>query len=175
MANSNDDQHERFLRLFTVNEASLHAYVRSLVPTLEDANDVMQETAVVLWRKFEEYDSQRDFRGWAFGIAKMRVLSWKRDRARDRHLFDGDLTLLLAENLEKDADAMISRQEALRRCLEKLPSDHRRLVITAYSSGGHIKDIAKGFSQSVAAVYKRLHRIRMALIKCARHEMRGMT
>jgi len=174
MASSNDDQHERFLRLFTVNEASVHAFVRSLVPTLEDANDVMQETAVVLWRRFEEYDTQRDFRGWAFGVAKMQVLSWNRDRARDRHLFDGDLTLLLAEDLEKGADTVISRQEALRTCLEKLPSDQRHLVVTAYSSGVHIKELAKDFSQSVAAVYKRLHRIRVALIKCTLHEMTRM-
>ena len=59
------DKNDQFLRLFVENEEALRGFVRSLVPTLEDAREVMQETAAVLWRKFEEVDSPGDFRRWA--------------------------------------------------------------------------------------------------------------
>jgi RNA polymerase sigma-70 factor (ECF subfamily) len=47
--------------------------------------------AVVLWRKFDQCATQENFRKWAFGVAQFEVLAWKRDRARDRLMFDEEL------------------------------------------------------------------------------------
>lgn len=52
MESSDRQQHDRFLRLFVENEVALRGFVRSLVPTLEDAREVMQETAAVPVAKF---------------------------------------------------------------------------------------------------------------------------
>jgi len=163
--------HDAFLRLFTAHEPAVRAFVRSLVPTLTDANDVMQEVAVVMWRKFGDYDPQRDFRGWAFGIAKMQVFSWRRDRARDRHVFGDDVTQLLASHAEERSDPLAAQREALRVCLEKLPAERRRLVEDAYAPGARINELARSLGQSIAAFYKRLHRIRLALVECTRAEL----
>ncbi len=85
------DKHDQFLRLYVEQEESLRGFVRSLVPTLDDARDVMQETAALLWRKFDDLDSPENFRRWAFGVARMEALTFRRDRARDRHVFSEDL------------------------------------------------------------------------------------
>jgi len=61
MKNAEREKHDRFLRLYVENEESLNGFVRSLLFTLDDAREVMQDTAVVLWRKFEELDSPEDF------------------------------------------------------------------------------------------------------------------
>ena len=82
MDNAEREKHDRFLRLYVENEESLNGFVRSLVFTLDDAREVMQDTAVVLWRKFEELDSPEDFRRWAFGVARFQALAYRRDRAR---------------------------------------------------------------------------------------------
>src|SRR5215203_7142041 len=114
-----EKQHELFLRHFTTNEAALRAFVRSLVPTRADANDVMQEVALVLWRKFAELPAGEGFRRWAFGVARFKVLSWRRDVGRDRHVFGDDLTAVLADEAEARVDALDAQREALRMCLEK--------------------------------------------------------
>ena len=49
-----EDKHRSFLSLFTAHEAAIHRYVRSLVYKREDALDVMQKTAIVLWKKFDQ-------------------------------------------------------------------------------------------------------------------------
>ena len=36
------DNHDQFLRLYVENEEALRGFVRSLVPTLDDAREVMQ-------------------------------------------------------------------------------------------------------------------------------------
>ena len=73
---------EQFLRLLTANEAAIRAYVRRLVPTRDDAADVMQGISLVLWKKFADLDELAEFRKWAFGVARYETLAWLRDKAR---------------------------------------------------------------------------------------------
>lgn len=91
-----EHQHRQFLRLFTEHEPALRTFVRSLVPTHSDASEVMQDVAVVLWEKIGGFDEARDFRKWAFGVARYEALAFMRDRARDRHVFDERLIAQLA-------------------------------------------------------------------------------
>jgi RNA polymerase sigma-70 factor (ECF subfamily) len=46
MSPTESQQHNRFLRSFTAHEAAIRAYVRRMVPTRADADDVMQEASV---------------------------------------------------------------------------------------------------------------------------------
>jgi RNA polymerase sigma-70 factor (ECF subfamily) len=171
MATHDDPSHEQFLRLYAAHEPALRAFVRSLVPRVADASDVMQEVAVVLWQKFGEYASSEDFRRWAFGVARFKVMAWQRDRRRDRHLFGTDLTELLAAEAEVQSSRLERQREALQHCLDKLPSDQRQLVDTAYTPGQCIEELAQRMGRTAMAVYKRLHRIRLALVECTQGVM----
>ena len=66
------DRHREFLRCFTANEAAIRAYVRRLVPLRSDADDVMQEVAVVLWEKFDEFREGGRFSGLGVGSRPVR-------------------------------------------------------------------------------------------------------
>ena len=162
--------HDRFLRLFTANDAAIRGFVRSLVPSRQDADDVMQEVAVVLWKKFSELPDE-DFRRWSFGVARYAVLAWRRDKARDRHVFGDDTLDLLAGEAESTAAADEARREALENCLTKLPNDQRELVRKAYEPGTRIDEMAKALGRTAMALYKSLHRIRLTLIECTRQEL----
>jgi len=164
-------RHEQFLRLFSVNEPAIHAFVRSLLPTREDAREVMQEIAVVLWRKFDGFATGEDFRRWAFGVARYEVLAYARDKARDRHVFDEDLLLTLAEEVAASEEVREAQREALEHCLQKLPEPQRELMLTAYAPGTRIDRLAEARGQTAMAVYKVLHRLRLALIECTRREL----
>ena len=48
-----DQQYESFVRLYSEHEPQIRAYLRSLLPTWQDVNEVIQNVAVVLWRKFD--------------------------------------------------------------------------------------------------------------------------
>ena len=158
--------HDQFLRLFVENEEALRGFVRSLVPTLEDAREVMQETASVLWRKFGELDSPEDFRRWAFGVARFEALAFRRDRARDRHVFGEDLISLLESEAAEAGEQSDREEQALQGCLKKLPSKQRQLVEVAYAPGVRIDELARESGRTPMALYKALHRIRMALADC---------
>src|SRR5882757_2967381 len=114
MSPLNDQHHDQFLRLFAEHESALRAFTRVLLPSRDDVSGVMQEVAATLWQKFGEFDTTRDFRKWAFGIVRYKVLAHLRDQARDRHVFDDELVNRLAD----DAVAMDRRHEAQREALE---------------------------------------------------------
>ena len=45
------DTYEQFIRLFVAQEGRLRAFLRTLVPSLDELDEVMQETSLVAWRK----------------------------------------------------------------------------------------------------------------------------
>ena len=126
----------------------------------------MQDTAVVLWRKFEELDSPEDFRRWAFGVARFQALAYRRDRARDRHVFSDDLISMLEKEAAEAGEKSSQEELALQECLTKLPSKHRKLVQAVYMGRERIDKIADKAGRTPMSLYKSLHRIRMSLADC---------
>lgn len=171
MPSSETDSHDSFLRLYVECEESLRGYVRSLLPTLEDAREVMQNTAAILWKKFDQLDDPDNFRKWAFGVARFEVLSYRRDKARDRHVFSEKLLLQLAGEAEKKSEQTMDEIRALKKCLNKLPEKQRTLVSEAYTDQIKINEIAKREGRSAMSVYKVLHRARMALADCVQNTL----
>jgi RNA polymerase sigma-70 factor (ECF subfamily) len=166
VTDSEQQRHDLFLRLYVEHEESLRGFVRSLVPTLEDSREVMQDVAAVLWRKFEDITSIEDFRRWAFGVARFVSMEFLRTRRRDRHVFGDEALRLLAVASEESEDAFEAERRALNDCLRKLTNDQRTLVEEAYKPGVRIDELAARAGRSAMALYKSLHRIRIALMNC---------
>lgn len=166
MTPAETEKHDQFLRLYVAHEEALCGFVRSLVPTRDDARDVMQEVAVVLWKKFEGLTSPDDFRRWAFGVARMESLTFFRDRSRDRIVFGNDVLALLADEAEEKADLYEAERLALDDCLSKLEPAQRTLLEAAYAPGARIDALAAEAGKTAMSFYKALHRIRLALMDC---------
>ena len=169
MSPSPDDaQHSQFLRLFAANEAALHTFVRSMLPSRQEAADVMQEVAVTLWQKFTSAD---EFRPWAFGVARNMALRHLRSQARDRHVFDDDLVNRLADEAVAMEQRHLTQREALAGCLQKLPAMQRELALAAYTKGTRMDELATQRGQTPMSLYKLLHRIRQSLLECVRRTL----
>jgi len=157
---------DKFRFLFAEHEPALRAFVRALLPTANDASEVTQEVAVVLWQKFGDFDASRDFRKWAFGVARYEVLAFLRDKGRDRHVFDADLVNKLADEADEAGPRHEAQRDALEDCLKKLPEARRALVLAAYAKGIRMDELAERRGQSAMSLYKALHRIRQSLLEC---------
>lgn len=164
---------ERFLSHFAANEAAIRAYVRRLVPTRQDAADVMQSVALVLWRKFGELDDPSQFRKWAFGVARFETLAWQRDKARDRLVLADDVLEAVADESLQLEKQMSAQREALEGCLAKLSSEQQKLVLAAYAPDVRIQQVARQSGRTVAAFYQWLHRMRVRLLECTRRTLQA--
>lgn len=164
------DLYEAFVALFTRHEGDLRAFTRSLLPSWDDVDEVMQRTALALWRKFEQFDQNTVFMKWACVVARFEVMAYRRKMARDRLVFSEGIMELLAEEAEAEVtqDAALGRREqrALNECLEKLPEAKRELVTLAYTPGVQITDIAAKQGRRPNTLYMTLNRIRLDLMRC---------
>ncbi len=84
-------------------QPALYAYILSLLPNREDANDVLQDANLVMWRRSDEFVEGTNFLAWAYQIARYKVLAHHRDCHRDRHIFDDGLFAQLADQADRRA------------------------------------------------------------------------
>ena len=164
MADS-DDRHEQFTRLFLAHEPEILRAVLPFVPHRPDAREVVQETAVALWRHFAEYDPGRPFGAWACGFARIEVRRFLRAAARQRSLSEKAAAALMAARSRGSADPgeFVGR---LAGCLDRLPPDARRLIEGYYTDDRPVERLAAETGRSVDAVYKAIQRSRRALADC---------
>lgn len=165
------DQHEQFLRRFMGSEPHIRAYVRRLLPSRMDVDDLMQDIAVVLWGKFGQYRSGADFRAWAFGVARFEVLAWVRDHARNRRVLAGDVLELIADESAASEMVLSEQRLALENCLAKLPPDQRDILLYAHQPETSMTEAAARSGRSKVGFYQWIYRLRHSLLDCIRREV----
>ena len=166
-----DEQQVRFTQLWTETQPAVAAYVRALVRDSQAAHDIVQETAVVLLRKFEQWDSSRPFLPWAMGFAKLQVLAHRRDAGRNRLIFDEQLLDIITKSWPTVAAKVDNEQSALQDCLETLAPKARRIVQLRYYENLKISQVAQCIGSTAAAARISLMRIRQRLQDCVQRRL----
>jgi RNA polymerase sigma-70 factor (ECF subfamily) len=161
-----DQQQLAFLQLMEREEASLYRYVRSLVRNRSDADEVFQESVLVAWRKFGEFEEGTNFRAWIFQIGYFTAGNYRRSRYRGTAELDESFMRAVADERETSGERLDERAWALDLCLQKLSERERDLLRERYELGASIKEIARRTQRSVMAVYKAVNRIHHALLAC---------
>ncbi len=164
MADPNPNQQDVFAKQFIENQRQLYAYIATLMPHRDDAEEVLQRTSLILWQKWEQFDPDRPFLPWARGIALNEIRNFLRRSERKNVHLSENIIELLAEELKDDQPR--ERIEALSACLEQLEEDQRNLLEQCYLGSTGIKAVAASMSSSAASVYMKLHRMRKFLVQC---------
>ena len=160
------DAHARFMQLFLGSEKEIFRYVAVLVPRVADAQDVVQQTAVALWKKFDQYDPSQPFTPWACRFARLEARQFLRRDQRWGTFLDDALVDTLVERRAAMAEEMDRRFSHLAVCLHKLAPEQRQTVQRYYYERRPVEELAAQAGRSVEAIYKALQRIRQALFDC---------
>jgi len=160
-----------FVQLFTLNQHRIYIYLFSLVHDQNAADDIFQETMLVLWREFERFEPGTNFMAWSCTVALNQVRAWRKKQQRDRLQFSDEFLDALSQELDSSADYLEQRYEMLRNCIAKLPQHHRQLIAYRYSSGHAVDQIAEQTQRSIDAVYRLLSRIRRTLQVCVTEQL----
>lgn len=157
---------QRFLSLFLRSEREIFRYVAALVPNVADAEDIVQQTALALWEKFDAYDPAHPFTPWGCRFALNKARQWIERRRRWQALLEGGLAEELIQRREALRPELEVRLKHLDGCLGKLPDDQRSLIEGYYYHRTGIERLSEGSGKTVAATYKALQRIRQTLLIC---------
>jgi RNA polymerase sigma-70 factor (ECF subfamily) len=136
------------------------------VPNVVEAEDIVQQTALVLWEKFDAYDPSQPFTPWACRFALNKTKQWLERRQRWQALLASGLAEELERRREELRPELEVRLKHLESCLGKLPEGQRILVEGYYYRRDRIEKLAECSGRTAAATYKFLQRIRQALQAC---------
>jgi RNA polymerase sigma-70 factor (ECF subfamily) len=165
------DHRKQLMALMTRHQRQIFSYIYTLVPRRHDAEDLLQETSVVICEKFHDFALGTDFVAWACQIAYWRIRYSRQKFARSKVVFDQDLLDAVAQTASQLAPELDERHEALSLCLRKLHARDRELVLTRYEPGNGVEEAARRSGRSMEAAYKALGRIRKLLFDCVTHQL----
>lgn len=164
---------EQFAILWVRAQPALAAFIRSLIPDVQQAEDVLQRVAATLVRKFDQYDASRSFAAWAIGVAKFEVLYFRRERATDRHVFNDEIVESIARSYQLFAEEADPFRVALEQCLGGLAGRAKRAIDLRYTKGLSSPAVAREMNLSAGAVRMLLCRARQALRECIEQQVQG--
>jgi RNA polymerase sigma-70 factor (ECF subfamily) len=174
MAQSRSPGHEteRFVRLFAAGQSEVLRYILALVPDINDAQEVLQETAVDLWKKFDQYDPGYPFVPWACRFAYFQVLKFREQQGRQRRFLSLEaIDQLAAERPEENA-VLEDRRHALATCLKLLSDADRLMVEERYSQRMPVTRLSEVTGRNVSTLYKALERVRRRLFECVNRRLK---
>ena len=164
-------QYEAYTRLFLRNEGKVRAFVRAMMASDVGVDDLVQEVALVAWRKFSDLEEGEEFGLWACVIARYEVLKWRRKNARDRLVFSEQTLNLLATAELESVDLRERERLALDACLQKLPADQRTLVMSVHTPSSSVARIAEETGQQAKRLYRKVSSLRLVLLDCVNTQL----
>lgn len=126
-----------FVQLFTRAQRPVFLYILSLIPRPVEAEEILQETNLVIWTKARQFQSGTNFRAWACQIAYFEVMKYRSRKHRDKLHFNPELLDLIATESLQQSELLDRRRQALAECLAKLREQDRILIQTRYWSGNN--------------------------------------
>ena len=163
---------DEFLQLITEFQGRLFGFVLALLGDVDQANEVLQETNLVLWRKSDEFTPGSDFKAWSFRVAHFQVMAFRQRQIRDRLVFGDDLLEQITREASKRDEEYQLRVDRLENCIDQLPEHNREVLCRFYDDGQSLEMIAAALNRTANAVGQMLFRIRKALIACVSNDNR---
>lgn len=160
-----------FVQEFTRTQRRLYLYILAQVGTPTDAEEILQETNLIVWKKADRFTPGTSFFAWSSRIATYEVLKHRERRGREKLRFNPEFIDAIAQEAMEVSEHWEERRRALSVCLGKLRPQDRELMERRYAPGENGKSVAEDLGRPINAVYQSLGRIRRALLECVNRQL----
>lgn len=170
---TSDPVHDNFLRLYSSALPTLRRYVMASIRDYHQAEDVLQQAALVLWKKFDQYNAAQSFVSWAMGVTRNELLHSSRSSARQPAILSTEVVAQIEARLEARQPELDRRRRHLETCLEKLPAPTRQALQLRYRQECSDEGIAERLERQINAVRILISRGRQKLAECMRQALQA--
>ena len=162
---------DEFVLELTQAQQNLLSYIYRRVANHDQAQEVLQQTNLVLCRKADKLELGTNFNAWAATMARYQILSYRRNVARDRLVFTDEVFAVVDD---RDEESLVREEHnrILRFCYRKLSKVNQELVKLRYQDGLSLSQAADELNKQVGAVKVQIHRIRLNLKKCVHEQLK---
>lgn len=172
-----DDLDERresqFLRQLAAAYNDIYASSLAIVGNGNDADDVIQEVCVVLWKRYDDFEQGTNFTKWACSVAFNVAKNFVRQRRRQRGYGLSDHALARVVQIQNAGSELLEMQrDVLQGCIEKLPVEDKEFLFDCYRHSSTLAQFARSMGMSLNTVYSKVKRLRRRLLECVRRTIR---
>jgi RNA polymerase sigma-70 factor (ECF subfamily) len=149
-------------------QAEVFAVCVRILNHRQDAEDVVQEVFLRVFRSLRRWDPSRPLRPWVVGIAVNRCRTWLSQRTRRPELAD----YLQDTAASPPADDSAELVQEIQAALEELRPEYRTVFVLFHEQGQPYEVIAEALGRPVGTIKTWLHRARIEVLDRLRR--RGM-
>jgi RNA polymerase sigma-70 factor (ECF subfamily) len=161
-------RYKHFLSLLLDHKTKIYGYILALLPHPSVALDVMQETVMVMWEKFDDFTPGTNFPAWGKAIAYNKIRACRRELSKTMY-FDDEVLDSLASEPQQDENGV--KIEALQTCIKRLSKTETKLISLRFTDQMKINDIARSWGKPVNDVYRRMSKILYVLRECIQEKL----
>lgn len=137
---------------------ALGGYIAYRVKNQNDANDILQETMLSVWRSISSYKSESSFKTWAFTIARRRLADFYRKKDNSLPLTGlGDIL-----HADDDLSKSVTRMD-VKSALTRLSDKENELVHLVFHAGLSYAEISEVMNIPTGTVKSRISGIKTKL------------
>ncbi len=156
----NKEKQEIFLELLSEVNDSLFMYALALEKSKANAEDLVQDTIIATYEKFEEFRNYASFKGYIFKVLRSKF----RQKYRRSWLFGKYEEYAEKKMISNDYIPDLPLEiETLYKALNELPEKQKEALVLFEISGFSIEEICNIQNSSLSAVKSRLKRAREKL------------
>jgi RNA polymerase sigma-70 factor (ECF subfamily) len=149
-------------------QAEVYGLCVRLLNHRHDAEDVVQEVFLRIFRSLRRWDPARPLKPWIMGIAINRCRTWLSQRSRRPEL--ADYLQDTAASPPSDDSAELVRE--IQAALSELRPEYRSVFLLFHEQGQPYEEIADALDRPVGTIKTWLHRARLEMLDRLRR--RGM-
>ncbi|QDT62917.1 sigma-70 family RNA polymerase sigma factor [Calycomorphotria hydatis] len=165
-------RHNAFTNEFNAGYWPIYACVMSIVPNRNDADDVMQDVAIVMWEKFDEFEPGSSFIKWGRSIAYRLSKAFVRKKLKSSGCgLDEEIMRKITQIRSGASELLELRRMYLDECLDKMKPVDRKFLFACENRHGSVAEQARQQQKPAHQLYDRLSRLRQRLAKCVQSSL----
>jgi RNA polymerase sigma-70 factor (ECF subfamily) len=152
-----DTRDRGFLVLMNTYQKPLYAHIRRMVQSHEDAEDILQETFILVYNHLDSFKGESKLYTWLYRIATNecnRHFRHKDFRIRKVELDSGSVVAMEADTEWTDSDSVLNR---LQKAIRLLPNKQRLVFNLRYFDEMSYEDISNVLRTSVGTLRTTYH------------------
>ena len=161
---------DEFILELTQVQQRLLSYIYRRVANREQAQEVLQQTNLLLCRKADDFELGTNFNAWSSTVAYYQIMSYRKSQSKDRLVFTDKVVATIDER-EDESEMREGVLSHLRYCLEAMSSDNQVFIKLRYEGGLSMEQIATEVGKRVGTVRVKFHRLRRSLRDCVQKRL----
>ncbi|MFN2262040.1 MAG: RNA polymerase sigma factor [Psychroflexus sp.] len=155
------NQDEAFRALISEHKVRLYWHIRNIVKTHEDADDVLQNTFLKVYKNIGKFKGDSKLFSWMYRIGTNESITFLNKKAKRLKISDQEFQDYLLDSLQGDVYFESDKiQIELQKAIETLPDQQKKVFNMRYFEDLSYEDMSEILESSVGALKSNYHHAR---------------